>query len=182
MDVPEFVRDSPLLEGAFRLAQAAHHGARRADGTNIEHPVAVAALLNSEGYDENIVAAGLLHDVIEDTTTDIEEIEDRFGPEVARLVREMTEDPEIEPYERRKAEHRARIARDRNVAAIYAADKLAGARSMLEDPSSVDEPRVQHYVASFDELCRRYPDLPFLVDLRAELRRLEWERRGRGDG
>jgi (p)ppGpp synthase/HD superfamily hydrolase len=181
MDVPEFARDSPLLEGAFRLAQAAHHGPRRADGTNIEHPVAVAALLSSEGYDERIVAAGLLHDVIEDTTTDIEEIEERFGPEVAHLVREMTEDPRIEPYERRKAEHRQRIARDRSVAAIYAADKLAGTRSMLEDPASVPEPRLHHYLVSFDELCERYPDLPFLEDLRAELRLLEWKRRAGED-
>ena len=182
MDVPEFARDSPLLEGAFRLAQAAHHGPRRADGTNIEHPVAVAALLSSEGYDENVVAAGLLHDVIEDTTTDIGEIDERFGPEVARLVHEMTEDPRIEPYENRKAEHRARIARDRRAAAIYAADKLAGARSMHDDPASVSDARLQHYLASFDELCARYPDLPFLVELRGELRRLEHERGAGPDG
>jgi (p)ppGpp synthase/HD superfamily hydrolase len=182
MDVPEFARDSSLLEGAFRLAQAAHHGPRRADGTNIEHPVAVAELLSAEGYDEEVVAAGLLHDVVEDTATDVREIEERFGLQVARLVRAMTENPRIEPYEHRKAEHRERVARDRSVAAIYAADKLAGARSMRDDPESVAEPRLQHYVASFNQLCKRYPDLPFLAELRSELERLERARETGGDG
>jgi (p)ppGpp synthase/HD superfamily hydrolase len=181
MDVPEFARDSPLLEGAFRLAQGAHHGPRRADGTNIEHPVAVAELLSAEGYDEEVVAAGLLHDVVEDTTTDVDEIEERFGPEVARLVREMTEDPHIEPYERRKEEHRERVARDRRVAAIYAADKLAGARSMRDEPGAVPEPQLEHYLASLDELRERYPDLPFLGDLRAELERVRRERESAAD-
>jgi (p)ppGpp synthase/HD superfamily hydrolase len=124
-----FASDSPLLEGAYRMAREAHHGRRREGDTDIDHPVEVAHLLSDTGFDERTVAAALLHDVVEDSATDTDEIEERFGAEVARLVAEMTEDTKIEPYENRKAEHRSRVARDRNVAAIYAADKLAGARA-----------------------------------------------------
>jgi (p)ppGpp synthase/HD superfamily hydrolase len=181
---PPFVVGKPLTTAAWEWAEARHRDQVRAfdQAPFILHPLEVAALLSGRSYDDEVIAAGLLHDVIEDTTTDLEEIEDRFGPEVARLVGQMTEDPEIESYERRKAEHRDRVARDRNVAAIYAADKLAGARSMREDPGSVAEPRLQHYLSSFDKLGRLYPDLPFLPELRGELRRLEQERETGGDG
>src|SRR5918999_4647008 len=123
IEAPEWVRRSNLLDGAFRMAVAAHHGQRRQDDTNIDHPIAVAELLHEHGFEETIVAAALLHDVIEDTETDLEEIEQAYGSSIARLVEEMTEDERIEPYGLRKAEHRRRVARKRPVAAIYAADK-----------------------------------------------------------
>jgi (p)ppGpp synthase/HD superfamily hydrolase len=183
MDVPEYARGSPLLEGAFGLAQGAHHGPRRRGDTDIEHPARVAELLAERGFDEPIVAAALLHDVIEDTATDLEEIEDRFGPEVARLVGEMTENERIEPYEERKAEHRHRVTRDRSVAAIYAADKLSRTEKLLaDDPAATEQPRLDHYVKTFRELCDTYPDLPFLDQLRVELELLEAAKDGEDDG
>lgn len=170
MEVPEFARGSPLLEGAFGLAQDAHHGPRRRGDTDIEHPARVAELLAERGFDETIVAAALLHDVLEDTDTDLEEIEERFGPQVARLVAVMTENERIEPYEKRKAEHRHRVVRDRSVAAIYAADKLSRTEALLaSDPASTEQPRLDHYVRTFRELCDTYPDLPFLDELHREL-------------
>ncbi len=153
------------------MATAAHHGPRREGDTDIDHPVAVAELLSAEGFDPQIVAAALLHDVVEDTATETGEIEQRFGPEVALLVAEMTEDEEIEPYERRKAEHRERVARDRRSAAIYAADKLAKTRR-IEDPSQSSEQQIEHYSRTLDKLCDTHPDLPFLGDLSEELARL----------
>ena len=65
-----------------------------------------------------------------------------FGAEVQRLVGEMTEDEEIEPYEKRKSEHRQRIARNRRVAAIYAADKVANTRDIRAGRSSPDPERL----------------------------------------
>ena len=62
----------------------------------------------------------------------IEQIESRFGPEVAGLVADLTEDLRIARYPARKAEARARAVRDRRVAVIYAADKLANTRRLLE--------------------------------------------------
>ena len=102
--------------------------ARRRNSTNIDHPAEVE-LLHDAGYDDEVVAAALLHDVIEDTDTDLTEVGDRFGPRVAELVCVMTEDASIEPYEERKAEHRARVSdHSARAAAIYAADKLAKTR------------------------------------------------------
>jgi GTP pyrophosphokinase len=180
--LPQIAERSPLVEGAYRMAHDAHHGPRRTGDTTIDHPLAVAELLSGIGCDDRVVAAALLHDVVEDTATDPVEIEDRFGPEVARLVTAMTENQEIEPYAARKAEHRRRITGDRNVAAIYAADKLAGARDMLDHPDSVPDARLHHYLATLTLLSRTHPDLPFLGDLRRELERIRAARDGGFDG
>ncbi|MGH2961832.1 MAG: HD domain-containing protein [Solirubrobacterales bacterium] len=179
MEVPEFARGSPLLEGAFRMAEHAHSGPRHEAETGLGHPVRVAELLSAQGFDETIVAAALLHEVIEETATDAGEVEERFGPEVARLVAAMTEDERIEPYAERKAEHRARAARDRSVAAIYAADKLAKTEDLLaHNPYSAPEPRLDHYMSTLRELGDTYPDLPFLGELHRELELIGEERRG----
>jgi hypothetical protein len=81
----------------------------------------------------------------------------------------MTEDATIEPYSERKAEHRGRVARDRCVSAIYAADKLASSRAFQRDPAGVGVQRLEHYIQTLELLCDTYPELPFLDDLRAEL-------------
>jgi (p)ppGpp synthase/HD superfamily hydrolase len=172
--VPEFARGSELLTGAYHLARFAHQGPRREGDTDIDHPVAVAELLAREGFDERIVAAALLHDVVEDTTTEPEEIEERFGAEVATLVREMTEDERISDYPERKAEHRARVAGDRRVAVIYAADKLASSRT--KDGKAMPADQLDHYLATLRTLCETNPELPFLGELRAELDRLVSDR------
>jgi GTP diphosphokinase / guanosine-3',5'-bis(diphosphate) 3'-diphosphatase len=174
MDPPDFVRRSPLVRGAYELALDAHHGPRRKGETDIGHPLAVAELLDERGFDDEIVAAALLHDVVEATTTELSEIEARFGGEVRRLVEEMTENEAIEPYESRKAEHRSRVAAaDRSAAAIYIADKLANIRALRADPSSVPREKLDHYVATVEILCEAHPELPFLQEVQDELERLQ---------
>ncbi len=118
------------------------------------------------------MAAGFLHDVIEDTAIEPDDIEQEFGSEIAVLVREMTEDESIEPYEARKAEHRARIVEDRRVAAIYAADKLANTRTLNETQDDPDDAKLEHYCRTLDTLRAQQPDLPFLGALREELLRV----------
>src|SRR5262245_32991824 len=154
---PEFARGSPLLEQAYGFAASAH-----AEGeTELEHPVAVACLLSEHGYGEEIVVAGFLHDVLEDTHIASGEIRQLFGSEVERLVVAMTEDEAITDYEERKAEHRARVARTgADVAAIYAADKLAKARLRHGD-DPIPEPKLSHYQATLYEMRDAYPSLPF---------------------
>lgn len=178
LDTPSFVTGSPLLEGAFAFATDAHHGPRRRGETDIGHPEAVARLLHEHGFDERVVAAALLHDVIEDTATELEEVEARFGAEVACLVGEMTEDSRIEPYASRKAEHRARIARDGRAAAIYAADKIANIRSAKAGDEPLGTERLDHYVRTMEALQQAQPHLPFLADLRSELESLRRRRAG----
>jgi GTP pyrophosphokinase len=170
-----FIDDSALLCAAYECALESHEGARRHGDTDIEHPVAVAELLVDAGFDERVVAAALLHDVVEDSDTTTAELERRFGPEVAALVSEMTEDAGIEDYPERKAEHRGRVAGQHRVAAIYAADKLASSRAKNGGGMHADQ--LDHYIATLTTLRDSNPELPFLGPLREELLRLEAERR-----
>lgn len=172
---PEFARGSGLLEDAYRFALEAHHGPANEGDTKIDHPQEVARLLHQSGFSDPVVAAALLHDVVEDTAVDLDEICRGFGPEIQRLVGEMTENEEIEPYEERKAEHRRRIARNRRVAAIYAADKVANTRDIRAGQSSADPERLDHFRKTLDVLCEEHPDLPFLDTLRKELDALSTE-------
>ncbi|MEA2356423.1 MAG: polyphosphate kinase [Solirubrobacteraceae bacterium] len=171
---PDRLTRTPLLAGALEFARCAHHGPRRDGDTDIDHPIAVARLLDGAGFDEEVVAAALLHDVVEDTRTGIDEIRARFGEPVARLVAAMTEDEGIDTYQARKAEARRRVREaGRGAAAIYAADKLATARKLAAADARVPAPKLAHYRRTLEELAQARPDLPFLGSLREELNRLQ---------
>jgi (p)ppGpp synthase/HD superfamily hydrolase len=181
MAIPEFIQGSRLREEAYELAVDAHHGARRRNDTDIDHPAAVGRLLDEQGFDDEVVAAALLHDVVEDTDTDLGEIGDRFGPGVLELVRVMTEDGSVESYEERKAEHRARVAgHSSRPAAIYAADKLAKTSALRHDGGPISDTKLHHYRRTLLELKEAYPELPFLDRLEEELRALDAEREHAG--
>ncbi len=160
---PGFSNGSALVDRAYAFAVEVH--SRGNGDTPIDHPVAVGRLLAERGHREEVVAAGLLHDVLEDTDVGAAEIRERFGSQVADLVWVMTEDSSILSYEQRKAEHRARIARHgAEVASIYAADKLAKMRLRHGD-DPIPEPKLSHYRATLVELRDAYPELPFLAEL-----------------
>jgi GTP diphosphokinase / guanosine-3',5'-bis(diphosphate) 3'-diphosphatase len=83
--------DRALISRAFEFAYQLHQGQYRKSGEPyICHPVAVAGLLRDLGGSPDMIAAGFLHDVVEDTEVTIDEIEERFGPEVRRLVEGVT--------------------------------------------------------------------------------------------
>jgi len=83
--------DQNLIVKAFKLAYRAHNGQLRASGEPyIIHPIAVADLLKEIGASSSVIAAGLLHDVVEDTRIDLSEIEANFGLEVKILVEGVT--------------------------------------------------------------------------------------------
>jgi (p)ppGpp synthase/HD superfamily hydrolase len=169
---PEFACGSVLLQSAHGFASGAHAEA----GTEFAHPESVACLLAERGYDDEVVAAGYLHDVLEDTGMDPAEIGALFGPEVEELVATMTENPSIPSYEERKAEHRARVARHgARVAAIYAADKLAKTR-LAHGDDPISNSQMSHYWSTLFELRDAYPDLPFLPELDEALAALDAER------
>jgi (p)ppGpp synthase/HD superfamily hydrolase len=171
--VPPFAEGSRRIADAYRFARGAHEGPRRRADTTIEHPAAVAALLHEAGYPEYVIVAALLHDVVEDTTTEVGELASRFGPDVARLVAQLTEDPGIESYIERKGELRERAAADGHAAAaIFAADKLASARQ-LNAAEGVPEPeKLEHYERTVRALARHHPEVPFLEWLEAEVAQL----------
>ena len=80
-----------LLASAFDFAYQLHEGQYRASGEPyIVHPVAVADLLRDIGASAGVIAAGFLHDVVEDTGVTPEEVEEHFGAEVRSLVEGVT--------------------------------------------------------------------------------------------
>jgi guanosine-3',5'-bis(diphosphate) 3'-pyrophosphohydrolase len=175
---PYFVRGSNLLEGALRFAREAYRTEGRRGEAKLRHSVEVAKLLHEAGFDDEVVAAGLLHDVVEATPSELLEVAERFGPRLAALVEAMTEDQGIGSYEARKAEHRARVtARGSRPAAIYAADKLAKMPHLRADPDSASEKQLAHYRQAVETLRASHPDLPFLGDLEQELAALGAQRR-----
>lgn len=94
-----------IKEKAKLFAIRAHMGQVRKsepDKPMIMHPIGVGQLLESFGYDDNVVAAGYLHDVVEDTKYTIEDIEKEFGSDIATLVMGASEPDKSLSWEERK--------------------------------------------------------------------------------
>jgi len=169
------------------MAHQAHAGhVRNASGGRpyIDHPVAVAELLAGKGFGEEVLAAALLHDVVEDSEIEPVEVRERFGAEVAKLVEALTEDETIEPYEERKEEHRQRVAEAGTEAlAIYTADKLTNV-SMLRDAYASQgedvgwelkvplDVKSEIWAADLEMLLEAEPDLELVSRLADELEAL----------
>jgi guanosine-3',5'-bis(diphosphate) 3'-pyrophosphohydrolase len=177
---------SPLVRNALEQARSDHAGQIR-NGSGgmpyIEHPVSVAALLDEQGYREEVLAAALLHDVVEDSETTLEELREKFGEEVGGIVGALTDDESIDSYRQRKAEHRERVAAAGPEAlAIYAADKLTNIRmlrrSYEDEGDSVEDEfnvpidlKAEIWEADLELLREKAPKLPFLNPLEEELSR-----------
>ncbi|HXM18713.1 MAG TPA: bifunctional (p)ppGpp synthetase/guanosine-3',5'-bis(diphosphate) 3'-pyrophosphohydrolase [Candidatus Tumulicola sp.] len=129
--------DESWLEGVYAFAEAAHGSQTRASGDSfITHPLAVASILADYEMDPASIAASLLHDVVEDTTVPLEEIEKRFGMEIAGLVDALTKLTKI-PYQTKedvKVENLRKMflamARDIRVIIIKLADRLHNLRTL----------------------------------------------------
>ncbi len=122
--------DVGLLQRAYEFASKAHAGQKRLDGSDyIEHTVATAYTLAQMNIDLDTVVAGLLHDLPEDTSVTIEEVEREFGPDVARLVRGVTKLGTIkyrglERYAENLRKMFVAMAEDIRVVIIKLADRL----------------------------------------------------------
>lgn len=173
----DFVERSPLTREALAFAATSHEGQMREidDMPFVTHPVEVACLLHEAGYSDEVVAAGVLHDVLEDTDVELDELERRFGPEVAGLVAAVSDDPSIEDDARRKAALREQVARAGEcAAAVFAADKVSKARELRIRAGGGrfqrgDKVRIEHYEASLEMLRGLMPGHELVDRLRAEL-------------
>lgn len=128
---------SDLVRDAISLARELHGDQVRDTGSGsipfVEHPQAVAERLAEEGFGEEVLAAGLLHDAVEHAGVELSEIAQRYGQKVADLVVALTEDETIQRYQERKEEHRKRVAAAGSDArAIFAADKMANVEVLRE--------------------------------------------------
>jgi (p)ppGpp synthase/HD superfamily hydrolase len=173
----DFVDRSPLTRDALAFAAQRHEGQTRDwdDSPFVTHPVEVACLLHEAGYSDAVVAAGVLHDVLENTDARAEDLERHFGPEVARLVAAVSDDPAIEEHAERKAALRDQVARAGECAAVvFAADKISKARELRTRASRGrfdrrDESRITHYRASLALLEELIPEHQLVAQLRDEL-------------
>lgn len=178
---------SELIARALAKATAAHAGQIR-NGSGglpyIEHPRMVAATLAARGYADETLAAALLHDVVEDSDTTVEDLRGEFGETIAALVATLSDDESIESYRDRKDEHRGRVVEvDGDALAIYAADKLTNMTTLhqaieAEGMKVADEYKVpielklEVWEADTAMLRHEAPELELLDPLDAAISRL----------
>ena len=176
-----FLRDLPLARAAAAFARDRHAGQQRqADGAEfVAHPLEVAALLERSHYPDYVVAAAVLHDVLEDTDAQRSDLESRFGPEVADLVALVSDDPAIADEEQRKDDVRERVRHAGGYApVVYAADKVSKVRELRTlmtrglDRSQA-ELKLRRYRHSLDMLEQTIPGSRIVQLLRFELEALE---------
>ncbi|HZG37363.1 MAG TPA: HD domain-containing protein [Nodosilinea sp.] len=134
----ETAATTALLE-ALHFSATKHRDQRRKDkeaSPYINHPIRVAQLLASEGGVTDLVTlqAAILHDTVEDTDTTPEEIERHFGPEVRRVVEEVTDDKDLPKAERKQkqVEHAPHLSPQAKQLKI--ADKTANAQNITTSP------------------------------------------------
>ena len=129
--------DLERIKAAYTMARQAHEGQMRSSGDPyISHPIEVAIILVGLGMDSDTIIGGILHDVVEDTSITLEDIQKRFGGDVADLVDGVTKLANI-PYSSR-AEQQAEnvrkmllaMAKDVRVVIIKLADRLHNMRTL----------------------------------------------------
>ena len=129
--------DISLIEKAYRVAADAHKDQKRKSGEPyIIHPLCVAIILADLELDKESIAAGLLHDVVEDTVMTEEELTEEFGPEVSLIVSGVTKLAQLK-YSADKVEEQAEnlrkmflaMAKDIRVILVKLADRLHNMRT-----------------------------------------------------
>ena len=128
-----------LLLKALAFAAHKHRDQRRKDpaaSPYINHPIALANVLVNEGgvTDEEVLAAALLHDTVEDTATTSEELQEIFGARIARIVAEVTDDKALPKAERKRlqVEHAAQLSPEAKL--VKLADKICNLRDVAAHP------------------------------------------------
>lgn len=179
---------SPKVLQALEFASIAHRGQLRKFPANvpyISHLAAVAEILSKAGFSEDVVVAGLLHDVIEDTPFKGEILE-KFGAEVYKLVEAVTEQKTL-PWAERKEKYLTQIeAASQEAKAISAADLLANRLSNLmglrrgENPWTQFSKQPKEYakrIFEIDEkrleIIKQSPGIPFVAELSSVMKEVE---------
>ena len=124
---------------AAQFAARKHTLQRRKGGHDIpyiNHPIDVATQLATSGgvTDAEILCAALLHDTVEDTATTNDELKAKFGPAIAALVAEVTDDPSLESAERKETQVREAPGKSPRAKLIRLADKTCNVRDITHNP------------------------------------------------
>ncbi len=133
--------DIPLIRKAYEFSDKAHAGQKRQSGEPfVEHCLEVAFILAEQHMDSTTIAAGLIHDVVEDTPATIEDVRENFGDEIAELVDGVTKLGSVRyaSREEQQAEYFRKMlltmARDIRVILIKLADRLHNMRTLEHLP------------------------------------------------
>lgn len=149
-----------------KLSQAADFAARkhvdeRRKGDKsepyINHLTEVAAMLAeaTEGGDAVLVMGGLLHDTIEDTGTKAEELVQHFGPEVAALVQEVTDDKSLPKEVRKRLQIEETPHKSRRAKLLKIADKTSNLRGLVvSPPAGWTAERLRDYVIWAEQVVK----------------------------
>ncbi len=125
---------SSKITEAIEFCALAHKDQKRkaSDIPFASHPISVGFILQSAGYSEEVIIAGILHDILEDTSYTEKEIESQFGAKILHLVKGVTENTQISSWEDKKKDYLNKIQKsENNIKAISAADLLDNSKSIL---------------------------------------------------
>ena len=129
--------DVDAVRDAYELAREAHSGQRRASGDKfVTHAVEVATILSLLGLDTDSLVSGLVHDVVEDTTVSLADIDKRFGKGVSTIVDGVTKIGRVEfrSHTEQQVENYRKLllsmARDARVILVKLADRLHNMRTL----------------------------------------------------
>src|SRR5947199_295740 len=154
--------DTALIERAFEIARVAHADqVRRSGEPYIAHPLGVAMILADLGLDDVTIAAALLHDAVEDTTVTDEDLQERFGPDVAAIVDGVTKLDRLQ-FDSREAQQAATMrkmlvamAKDVRVLLIKLADRLHNMRTIASLPEAKQKRIAQETLDIYAPLAHR---------------------------
>lgn len=151
-----------LLYQAYKFAKNAHGNQKRKSGDRyIIHPVGVASILSELQLDVVTIAAGLLHDVVEDTDIELEELEKEFGEEIAFLVDGVTKLSKIEfkSKEEQQVENLRKMflamARDIRIILIKLADRIQNMRTLKFHSTEKQQEIAEETLEIFAPLAHR---------------------------
>ncbi|MTV49717.1 RelA/SpoT family protein [Heliobacillus mobilis] len=154
--------DLEFVRRAFQYADVAHTGQLRKSGEPyIYHPLAVAFILADLELDMATIAAGLLHDVVEDTPITLEELEKEFGPEVALLVDGVTKLSRLEVRSKQEQQVESlrkmflAMAKDIRVILIKLADRLHNMRTLRHQKPEKQREIAEETIELFAPLANR---------------------------
>lgn len=131
-----------MIDSAIEVALRAHQNQVR-KGTDIPyvtHPLAVGIILAKAGCPDEVIIAGILHDTVEDTSVTLDDLREKFGEKVPRIVEGASEPDKSLPWEERK-KHTQDFLRGASpeVKFVVLADKLANIRSIASDYSEIGD-------------------------------------------
>ena len=131
--------DLKLLLKALEFSARKHRNQRRKDidaSPYINHPISLANILCNEAHvtDVNVICGALLHDTVEDTETEPEELESEFGIEIKNIVMDVTDDQSLAKHVRKQAQidHAAHISDKAKL--VKLADKISNLRDVSSNP------------------------------------------------